>query len=268
MADLDAKLRDEEPVVARRLRPRRLQDLQRHVRTSRRRRAARPRRGQARGGRGHGRAYRLGGDEFCLLARSRQRLRPPHRAGRGALASEGEGFAVRCSSAPCACPPSVRPERGTPHGGQADVPRQAAAAGAGRGRSTRQAVRERYVPRSASAPPAWRPARDAVARGLRLSAELEHVRQAAELHDVGKLAIPDAILTSRAPAPGRAVGVHRRHRGIGERILAVAPACGGGRARPREPRALGRDGLPGRAGRARRSRSARVSSRSVTRSTP
>ena len=47
---------------------------------------------------GYGRAYRLGGDEFCVLA-------PAATAGPGglveraaaALTEEGEGFSVRCS---------------------------------------------------------------------------------------------------------------------------------------------------------------------------
>ncbi len=59
--------------------------------------------------------------------------------------------------------------------------------------------------------------------GLGRSQQLE-VRLAAELHDVGKIAIPDSILNK----PGRLTRDERaaveRHSVIGERILAVAPA--------------------------------------------
>jgi two-component system cell cycle response regulator len=66
---------------------------------------------------------------------------------------------------------------------------------------------------------------EAVARAFGLSpAEAIDVRHAAELHDVGKVAIPDAILRK----PGRLDDVEwafiRQHTLIGERILGAAPA--------------------------------------------
>jgi two-component system cell cycle response regulator len=54
--------------------------------------------------------------------------------------------------------------------------------------------------------------------------ELTELRLAAELHDVGKLAIPDAILrkpSALSPAEWEFI---RRHTTIGQRILAGAPA--------------------------------------------
>jgi two-component system cell cycle response regulator len=65
----------------------------------------------------------------------------------------------------------------------------------------------------------------AVARRLGLSdAEVEEVRHAADLHDVGKVAIPDAILNKPAPLDDEEWAFMRRHTIIGERIVAAAPA--------------------------------------------
>ena len=56
--------------------------------------------------------------------------------------------------------------------------------------------------------------------------EAEQVRHAAELHDVGKVAIPDAILTKPGPLDPHEWEFIRRHTLIGERIIAAAPALG------------------------------------------
>ena len=50
------------------------------------------------------------------------------------------------------------------------------------------------------------------------------VRQAAELHDIGKLAIPDTILNKPGALDDAEWGFMRRHTLVGERILAAAPA--------------------------------------------
>jgi HD-GYP domain-containing protein (c-di-GMP phosphodiesterase class II) len=50
------------------------------------------------------------------------------------------------------------------------------------------------------------------------------VRQAAELHDVGKVAIPDAILLKPGPLDDDERAFIERHTVIGERIVGAAPA--------------------------------------------
>lgn len=50
------------------------------------------------------------------------------------------------------------------------------------------------------------------------------VRQGAELHDIGKLAVPDAILNKPGPLDEEEWTFMRRHTLVGERILAAAPA--------------------------------------------
>ena len=64
-----------------------------------------------------------------------------------------------------------------------------------------------------------------VARRLGLSIEeRDNVARAAELHDIGKMAIPDAILNKPGPLDEREWRFMRRHTIIGEDILNVAPA--------------------------------------------
>ncbi len=65
----------------------------------------------------------------------------------------------------------------------------------------------------------------ATAEGLGLSGfEVERVELAARLHDVGKLAIPDAILNKAAPLDGDEWAIMRTHSEIGQRIVAAAPS--------------------------------------------
>jgi diguanylate cyclase (GGDEF)-like protein/putative nucleotidyltransferase with HDIG domain len=67
----------------------------------------------------------------------------------------------------------------------------------------------------------------AVARSLGLSAEeIERVRSAALLHDIGKVAIPDEILHKPGPLTDQEWELMRQHPVIGERILRVVPGLG------------------------------------------
>jgi two-component system, cell cycle response regulator len=64
-----------------------------------------------------------------------------------------------------------------------------------------------------------------VARAIGLRDEALHaVIRAAELHDVGKIAVPDAILNKPGPLDEHEWRFMRRHTIIGEDILSVAPA--------------------------------------------
>jgi HD-GYP domain-containing protein (c-di-GMP phosphodiesterase class II) len=54
--------------------------------------------------------------------------------------------------------------------------------------------------------------------------EVESIRQAAELHDVGKVAVPDAILFKPGRLSQEDWAFIRRHTLIGERIIGAAPA--------------------------------------------
>jgi HD-GYP domain-containing protein (c-di-GMP phosphodiesterase class II) len=56
--------------------------------------------------------------------------------------------------------------------------------------------------------------------------ELAHLRSAASLHDIGKVAIPDAIIDKPGPLTDEEWAYMCRHSVIGERILSAAPALG------------------------------------------
>ncbi|MHB8694453.1 MAG: HD-GYP domain-containing protein, partial [Solirubrobacteraceae bacterium] len=67
----------------------------------------------------------------------------------------------------------------------------------------------------------------AVARNLGCSAiEIERVKSAALLHDIGKVAIPDEILNKPGPLTDDEWKLMKEHPVIGERILRVLPGLG------------------------------------------
>ena len=66
---------------------------------------------------------------------------------------------------------------------------------------------------------------DAVGAKLGLgTAERRAVERAARLHDVGKMAVPDAILDKEGALDDEEWAFMRRHTLVGERILAAAPS--------------------------------------------
>ena len=178
----------------------------------------------------HGEAYRLGGDEFCVLGAP-----PPAEAESyvsatvTALEEEGAGFAVSASFGAALLPEEAetasaaltvadrrlyaqkhlfQTERGRPH----DVLLLAL-------REREPTLGEHCVNVAELA--------TVVGERLALSdVELEELRRAAELHDIGKLAMPDAVLRKQGPLTRSEWSLMRRHTLIGERILASSPALG------------------------------------------
>ena len=253
------------PARARAVRPRRLQALQRHLRPPRRRRAARPPRRQPRRLPARPRrAFRMGGDEFCVLFAARRRAAEHARRRRrgGALRARRrlhDQLLVRRRS--CCPREAAEPAEALRIADQ----RMYAQKHAGRMSAGRQskdvllrALAERNPDLGTHLDERRRARRGAPRARLGLAAEeVEQVRHAAELHDVGKVAIPDAILGKPGPLDDDEWAFVRRHPLIGERIIARrAGARPRRRARALEPRALGRRRLPRRAWPARRSRSA------------
>jgi diguanylate cyclase (GGDEF)-like protein len=181
---------------------------------------------------GAGSAYRMGGDEFCVLAP----IGPDGpeslvRRAAGALSQQGEGFSVTSSW------------------GTVLLPQQAADAA----EALRVADQRMYADKQSRRSSAGRQTTDvllkvvsernpdlgahlgdvaelAMAVGRRCGVpdeQLAALAQAAALHDVGKAAIPDAILGKPGPLDETEWEFMRRHTLIGERILAVAPALTG-----------------------------------------
>jgi len=178
---------------------------------------------------GNGRAYRLGGDEFCALIAVTGDVDALRAAALQALSEDGTGFTISAAA------------------GAARLPEEAANAS----EALKLADQRMYAHKSGSrGSAALRQVRDvllgvldehdgldedrvhavarhAVAIGQRLGLDgeqLDTLARAAELHDVGMAAVPDTILATPGPLSANDWTFIRAHPLIGERVLNRAPA--------------------------------------------
>jgi two-component system cell cycle response regulator len=175
-------------------------------------------------------AYRLGGDEFCVLARLGEQPIDALCADMiAALSERGEGFEITT-----ACGTLLLPF-------EADDPSEALRLadqrlyddkGAGRSSSRPEQTCEVLIQLLREREPDLHEHLSAVAvlarevgRRMGLEGEeLDLLVRAAELHDVGKIAVPDAILQKPARLDPRERAVIERHTEVGDRILSAAAA--------------------------------------------
>jgi two-component system cell cycle response regulator len=177
---------------------------------------------------GRGRAFRMGGDEFCAIFHTEGAPPEPMVLGAAAALSEqGDGFSISCSHGAITLP--VEAGNAVEALRIADQ-RMYANKYAGRTSAGRQskdvllrALAERDPGLGSHAEAVALAASTAEALGLTPD-EVEQVRHASELHDVGKVAIPDAILGKPGPLTEEEWAFVRRHPIIGERIILAAPA--------------------------------------------
>jgi diguanylate cyclase (GGDEF)-like protein len=178
---------------------------------------------------GTGTAYRMGGDEFCALAHcSPERAKSFSSRCAEAMALRGQGFSITAAHGAVAIPGdhdtpasvlALADERmyQQKRGGRMPAARQSA--------NVLSALAEEHAPLLARH---MRAVGDlAYEAGVELGlvgAELEALRYAASLHDIGKLAIPEDILDKPGPLTEDEWELIRRHTIVGERILATAPA--------------------------------------------
>jgi diguanylate cyclase (GGDEF)-like protein len=178
---------------------------------------------------GRGRAYRIGGDEFCVLARpGADGADAVVRATTLALSEHGDGFSITASHGAVLLP--------------IDAPSAAEA--------MRVVDLRMYENKNSGRVPADTQTANALVRAMDerdhdwaervvLTAELAgqvcrvlevppaeeaRVRQAARLHDVGKVGIPDDILQKRGALTAAEWAFIRQAPSIGERIVSSAPA--------------------------------------------
>lgn len=182
------------------------------------------------GGAGSGTAYRLDGDEFAALIYADED--PGRLADRfaSALVEEGEGFAI----APCFGTALVPTEARTPSEALRVANermyalkyalRPAVTAPAASGEVLMDALAHKGPDRGDHVHGLTELA-EAIARKLGASfEELERVRIAAVLHDIGKSALPAALLQKDSELDEEEREFVQRHPLIGERILHAAPA--------------------------------------------
>jgi len=177
----------------------------------------------------HGEAYRLGGDEFCVLLAGRfPRGTALIAKARVALSEQGSGFSVTAS-----CGVVIVPEEAGGVNLALSLAGERMYADKGDGaptiRSQTQGVLVQLL--TEREPALHDHVRDvgllalAVGRQFKLDSEqLDELRRAAELHDIGKLAIPEQILRKPDPLTDDEWQFVRQHTLVAERILSVAPA--------------------------------------------
>ena len=176
----------------------------------------------------NGAVYRLGGDEFCMIV--------PIGEGEAeglidrsceALDEHGEGFEISTSFGAVLLPDEARD---VSHALQTADERLYAQKYSRRGESDRTmaALLEALMVRE---PDLHERLADvgalSAAAGSRLGLrrdELDDLARAAQLHDLGKLAVPDEILHKEGPLDEREWAFVRQHTIVGERILRASPA--------------------------------------------
>jgi two-component system cell cycle response regulator len=175
---------------------------------------------------GHGRAYRMGGDEFCVLLHDR--ADGVVAAAAGALSESGRGFTIGASQGIVV--PAVEATTAAEALQIADQRMYEHKAGrsAARTSETRDVLmrilRERQPELHEHLNQVAELARATGSRLGLMREALDEVARAAELHDIGKMAVPDAILDKPGPLDEDEWAFMRRHTMIGESILSASPA--------------------------------------------
>jgi two-component system, cell cycle response regulator len=180
------------------------------------------------GDRGH--AFRMGGDEFCALFYGDVRETEVVGAAE-ALSEHGEGFSIGCSYGAIVLPREADDAAGALRIADQRMYAQKHAGRMSAGNQSKEVLLRALTERNPELGNHLTGVADlaeATARLLGLAPfEVEQVRHAAELHDVGKVAVPDEILNKPGPLDEREWEFIRRHTVIGERIIAAAPALNG-----------------------------------------
>jgi HD-GYP domain-containing protein (c-di-GMP phosphodiesterase class II) len=170
----------------------------------------------------------MGGDEFCVLLRDGGERDEALRATSAALSDSGEGFEITSSHGIVTLPDDT-PE---PPAALQLADQRMYAHKDGRRASARRQARDVLLRALQERQPALsehlRSVTEyavAVGRAMGLDTEdLDVLARAGELHDIGKMAIPDAILQKPGPLDGDERAFLSRHPAIGDRILGAAPA--------------------------------------------
>jgi two-component system cell cycle response regulator len=173
-------------------------------------------------------AYRLGGDEFCMLLPSDANLGYLITRATAALSEAGEDYDITAAHGMAILPDDVSTVSDAMRIADLRMYAQKAGGRTSVGAQMRDVLLCTLSERSKALGyhnnDVARMARD-VAHKLRVSNEqVDEVVRAAELHDVGKVAVPDSILFKPGPLSDEEWDTMRLHTIIGQRILAASPA--------------------------------------------
>jgi two-component system, cell cycle response regulator len=177
-----------------------------------------------------GQAYRLGGDEFCVLTRLQQRTpEAVSLAAAAALSERARWFEVTtaygCIMLPAEAHDSATALRLADERLYADKRSRRSSDAPDQ---LRDVLLQVMAERQPELPEHLREVAvmaRSVGRQMGLDGEdLEIMVRAAELHDVGKVAVPEAILDKPTALDAGERAIIERHCEVGERILAAAPA--------------------------------------------
>jgi diguanylate cyclase (GGDEF)-like protein len=172
-----------------------------------------------------GNAYRIGGDEFVVITATADGD-GLQAAAQAALSEQGPGFSIGCSRGGSSILAGVTLEEALHVADQ----RLYANKSAGRtrlGAETKDALLQVLAEQNEGLASHVEQVAELAARtaiGMHLSTnQVELTRLAAELHDVGKAAIPARILDKASALDAEERSFMERHSAIGERIVSAAP---------------------------------------------
>ena len=178
-----------------------------------------------------GRAYRMGGDEFAMLIPGNAHAAAKAvSAGAAALSEQGEGFKVTCSTGSAELPAEASDRSSALQladqrmYSQKDSRRHSAG---GEVEAVLIRVLNQRAPELGEHGDAVKSLAVTVGRDMGLPpGELSTLSRASELHDIGKIAIPDAILNKSTPLDDEDWEFIRQHTILGERIVSAARSLG------------------------------------------
>jgi diguanylate cyclase (GGDEF)-like protein len=177
-------------------------------------------------------AYRLGGDEFCMVAPCGEDDQAALIATAAAALSEhGQAFRITASYGSVLIPAEASsPSEALQLADQRMYTRKHSARPSAISQSKGvllQTVFESHPELGSHLSEVAQLVKPLAERLEMPDAELDVLHNAAELHDIGKVAIPDAILTRPGPLSGSEREYVERHTLIGQRIVAAAPVLAG-----------------------------------------
>jgi diguanylate cyclase (GGDEF)-like protein/putative nucleotidyltransferase with HDIG domain len=173
-------------------------------------------------------AYRMGGDEFCVLAEvnATRGAAIAHQAAH-ALGEKGEAFTIDC----CYGVANLPLEASTAPDALRLADQRMYELKAGRASASRQTTDVLLKALAERSPGLCEHINEVAQLSGELAAdmglpdaEVKRIQLAAELHDIGKVAVPETILNKPGPLTDEEWAFIHRHTQIGERIVTAAPS--------------------------------------------